>query len=121
MFLEPNDPLLKISLNFISPVIHQKDVSSRPQLPGYLTLAGRREKDLFDLVIKCLKEICNRISPEIPESGENLFSRIEAKLGGPHDKILNNLVQLYQNETLGTKFIILISRNIQYNINQTIN
>lgn len=101
LLLESDDPLLKVNMNFRYPVAHQRDTSSTDQ-PGYLKINGRRENDLYALLIACLKEICHRI---LPVAGENLFSRIKAELQEPHlDKILDKLVSLYK-ETQGMQIL----------------
>lgn len=97
ILLEPNNPLLKLNFNFKSPVKHQADIASDDS--GFMKVGGRRESDLFALIIAFLKEICNCV---LPESGENLFSRIKAKLGSPfHDTLLGNVISLYNDKKLG--------------------
>lgn len=98
VILKPDHPLRAYNLRFCTPVVHQQNLAG-PSEPGYLKIGGRREETLFDLIIECMKEICERV---LPENGENLFSRIKGKLQEPaSEKVLKIVIDLWKDKSSG--------------------
>ena len=104
LLLDSKHPLQKMNLNFSTPVVHQNDILSNNN-EGFLKVGGRREEDMLKFVNECVKGLCEFVTPNF---GENLFSRYESEIIDNRDKVMENVIKLYKNESLGMKIVHII-------------